>query len=169
MHAVSGPLLNDVTHAIGEEQRGTRRGRHSIFQGLAFLVPASRSARSVGPGPHQGICLLIAGWMMTRKYQASSRRRPLTPWNYPLFLAVCAATYVIHTVQNFRFIDELPSLAFFSVAIYLIYPRTNWAWFVLLFLVATTNRETKLLLLPLYMIDAAVVGARFQWRLLLQR
>ncbi len=113
-------------------------------------------------------CLLITGWMTTRIYQASSRTKLLTPLVYPLLLAVCAATYVMHTVQNFRFIYDLPSLAFFSVAMYLIYRRRHWAWFVLLFLVATINRETTLLLLPLYMIDRAVVGGKLQWKKLFQ-
>jgi hypothetical protein len=114
------------------------------------------------------ICLLITGWMTTRLYQASSRRQLLAPMVYPLLLMVCAATYVLHTVQNFRFIYDLPSLAFFSVAMFLIYQRKHWVWFVMLFLVATTNRETTLLLLPLYMIDKAFVDGRLQWRKLLQ-
>jgi hypothetical protein len=114
------------------------------------------------------VCLLVAGWMTTRLYQASSRRQLLAPMVYPLLLAVCAATYVLHTVQNFRFIYDLPSLAFFSVAMLLIYQRKHWGWFVLLFLVATMNRETTLLLLPLYMIDAAFADGRLQWRKLLQ-
>jgi len=75
---------------------------------------------------------------------------------------------VIHTVQNFRFIYDLPSLAFFSVAMYLIYQRKHWGLFVLLFVAATTKRETTLLLLPLYMIDAAVSDGRLQWRKLFQ-
>lgn len=114
------------------------------------------------------LCLLIAGWMTTRVYQASSRRLLLTPLVYPLLLAVCATTYVMHTVQNFRFIYDLPSLAFFSVAMYLIYQRKHYVWFVLLFVVATINRETTLLLLPLYMIDAAVTDGRFELRRLFQ-
>ena len=114
------------------------------------------------------LCLLIAGWMTTRLYQVASRRQLLSPLIYPLLLAVCAATYMLHTVQNFRFIYDLPSLAFFSVAMFLIYQRKHWGWFVLLFIVATTNRETTLLLLPLYLIDAAFIGGRWQWRKLLQ-
>lgn len=114
------------------------------------------------------ICLLVAGLMTTRIYQRSSRYRLLTPLVYPLLLGVCAATYVMHTVQNFRFIYDLPSLAFFSVAMYLVYLRRHWGWFVLLFVVATINRETTLLLLPLYMIDAAVVDGRLRWQRLLQ-
>jgi hypothetical protein len=79
------------------------------------------------------------------------------PLVYPSLLAVCTATYVMHTVRNFRFIYDLPSLAFFSVAMFLVYQRKHWVWFVLLFVAATMNRETTLLLLPLYMIDVAFV------------
>ncbi len=108
-------------------------------------------------------CLLIAGYFTTRIYKASSQRRLLTLAIYPLMLVACAATFVMHTVQNFRFLYDLPSLAFFSAAMYLIYFRKHWGWFVALFLVATVNRETTLLLLPLYMIDSAVVRGKLRW------
>jgi hypothetical protein len=111
-------------------------------------------------------CVLTAGYFATKIYQASSSRQLLTAFVYPLFLVACAATYVMHTVQNFRFLYDLPSLAFFAAAMYLIYFRKHWAYFAGLFLVATINRETTLLLLPLYMIDGAVRGARLRWRLL---
>ncbi len=110
------------------------------------------------------LCLLVTGYLTTRMYQASSRRQLLTPLIYPLLLVVCGATYVLHTVQNFRFIYDLPSLAFFSAAMYLIYFRWHWGWFVALFLVATVNRETTLLLLPLFLLDAAFKDGRFQWQ-----
>ena len=114
------------------------------------------------------ICLVVTGVLTTRIYQASSRRHLLTYFVYPLVLAVWATTYVLHTVQNFRFLYDLPSLAFFTGAMYLIYFRRHWAWFVALFLVATTNRETTLLLLPLYALDRSIVGGRVRWRRMLQ-
>jgi hypothetical protein len=109
------------------------------------------------------LCLLAAGFFTIRIYQASSPRRLLTPMVYPLMLVACAATYVMHTVQNFRFIYDLPSLAFFAAAMYLIYFRKHWGYFAALFVVATINRETTLLLLPLYMIDSAVVSGQLRW------
>ena len=109
-------------------------------------------------------CLVVTGYLTTKIYEASSREQLLTPLVYPLILVVCGATYVMHTVQNFRFIYDLPSLAFFTTAMYLIYFRRHWAWFAALFLVATVNRETTLLLLPLFMIDRAVVRGRLQWK-----
>jgi hypothetical protein len=111
-------------------------------------------------------CLLVAGYMTTKIYQGSSRRRLLTPMVYPLLLVVCGATYVMHTVQNFRFIYDLPSLAFFSIAMYLMYFRWHWVYFAGLFVLATMNRETTLLLLPLFMLSDAVEDGRLQWPLL---
>ena len=114
------------------------------------------------------VCLLLAGYLTTKIYQASSKRRLLTPMVYPLLLVVCGATYVMHTVQNFRFLYDLPSLAFFAVAMYLMYFRWHWIYFAGLFVLATLNRETTLLLLPLYMLNEAVEGGRLRWPLLLR-
>ncbi len=114
------------------------------------------------------VCLALTGILTTRIYQASSRRRLLTPVIYPLTLGAFAATYLLHTVQNFRFIYDLPSLAFFTTALYLLYFRRHWAWFAALFVVATVNRETTLLLLPLYLIDHAFQNGRILPRRLLQ-
>ena len=110
------------------------------------------------------VSLLAAGWFTTRIYRASSPRQLLGPFVYPLLLAACAGTYVLHTVQNFRFIYDLPSLAFFAAAMYLIYFRKPWIYFVALFIVATVNRETTLLLLPLYLVDKAVEDRELCWR-----
>ncbi len=114
------------------------------------------------------LCLVLTGWFTTRIYQASSRRGLLTPILYPLLLVVCGATYVMHTVQNFRFIYDLPSLAFFSAAMYLLYFRRHWAFFAALFLVATINRETTLLLLPLFLINEAASSHDLRWSRALQ-
>ena len=110
------------------------------------------------------LCLLLAGWFTTRIYEASSGRNLLTPMVYPLLLVVSGATYVMHTVQNFRFIYDMPSLAFFAAAMYLLYFRRHGGWFVALFLLATVNRETTLLLLPLYMINQAATSRDLRWR-----
>jgi hypothetical protein len=102
-------------------------------------------------------------------YQATSKRKLLTPMVFPLFLVVCGVTYIIHTVQNFRFIYDFESLAFFAMGMYLILLRKNLLYFVILFVVATVNRETTLLLLPLYMIDRSVEAGKLRWRLFWQR
>jgi DNA-binding MarR family transcriptional regulator len=95
------------------------------------------------------LCLLLTGYLTTRIYQASSQRQLLTPMVYPLLLVVCGVTYVMHTVRNFRFIYDLPSLLFFAGAMYLMYFRWHWIYFAILFVIATINRETALLLLSI--------------------
>ncbi len=110
------------------------------------------------------VCLVIAGIVATRIYKAASARQLLTPLIYPIVLVLCAATYVMHTIQNFRFIYDLPSLAFFSLAMYVIYFRKSLWWFTAIFLVATINRETTLLLLAFLLLDRGVVGGKLVWR-----
>jgi hypothetical protein len=117
--------------------------------------------RGIGPG---GIlefyldlpCVLIAGWVAVRLYQAASRRQWFTWAVYPFFLVLCTVTYVLHAVQNFRFVYDLPSLMFFSLGLYLIYFRKSTLLLVALFAVATWNRETTLLLIPFFLLSACV-------------
>ncbi len=110
-------------------------------------------------------CVLFAGWVATRIYRAASRRRVLSPLVYPLFLVLCAGAYILHTVQNFRYVYDMPSLAFFAAGFYLIYFRKPALWFIALFAVATLNRETTLLLLPFFALSQCVgPNAGFRWR-----
>ncbi|GGA60755.1 hypothetical protein GCM10011507_10360 [Edaphobacter acidisoli] len=112
------------------------------------------------------LCVLLAGYLTTKLYVVSSRTGLLRDLVFPVFLVACTATYIMHTAQNLRFVYDLPSLAFFSVAMCLIYFRKHWGYFVALFIVATVNRETTLFLLPLFMLDRAVEDGRLNWRLL---
>ena len=114
-----------------------------------FWFPRPGNPEVLAQGLIGTACVAVTGILTTRLYQASSRRRLLTPFIYPLVLVVWAMTYVLHTVQNFRFVYDLPSLAFFTAALYVIYLRRHPLWFAAIFLLATTNRETTLLLLPL--------------------
>lgn len=114
------------------------------------------------------VCLLIAGWVAVRIYQAASQRQALRVLVYPVFLLLCYFSYILHTVQNFAFVYDMPSLAFFSVGVYLIYFRKNPLWFVALFAIATLNRETTLLLLPFYVLAAGMERGRFLWRKAIQ-
>ena len=109
-------------------------------------------------------CLVLTGILTTRIYQASTRRGLLTPLIYPLVLITFVSTYILHTVQNFRFTYDLPSLALFTTGLYLIWFRRHPAWFAALFIVATINRETVVMLLPLYLIDKTLPGRRLHWR-----
>ena len=98
-------------------------------------------------------CLLIAGWVTVRLYQAASRRHLVTWLVYPLFLVLCVVSYILHTIQNFRFVYDMPSLAFFAVGLYLIYFRKSRLLLAALFAVATLNRETTLFLIPFYLLS----------------
>lgn len=103
-------------------------------------------------------CLLIAGWVAVQIYRASSRRQLLGWLVYPLFMVLCTVSYLLHTVQNFRFVYDMPSLAFFAVGLYLIYFRKSRLLLVGLFAVATLNRETTLLLIPFYLLSECLQG-----------
>ena len=176
------PYVNTFQYEQGTERMpfqgrclmmGPMRWAHSS-RILAFLTHPFQLSAFWFPRPVQPEVLvqaliflasvLIAGFCVTRIYQASSARRTLVPAVYPLLLVVCGATYIMHTVQNFRFIYDLPSLAFFSIAFYLLYFQRHWIFFVALFLIATINRETTVLLLPLYLITAAVKDGRLRPR-----
>jgi hypothetical protein len=180
------PYVNTLLYEEGRE-RMPFQGRSLMMlpmrwahesTGLAWLAgPLSRAhfwfPKPVSPevlvqASINVLCLLVAGYMTTKIYQASSRRRLLTPMIYPLLLVACAATYVMHTVQNFRFVYDLPSLAFFATAMYLMYFQRHWIYFAGLFVAATLNRETTLLLLPLFLLNEAVEGGGLQWSRMLR-
>jgi hypothetical protein len=117
--------------------------------------------RGIGPGGILELwldipCVVIAGWVATRIYQAASRRGWLAWAVYPLFLVLSTVTYTLHAVQNFRFVYDLPSLMFFALGLYIIYFRKSTLLLVALFAFATLNRETTLLLLPFFVLSACV-------------
>ena len=108
--------------------------------------------------------IVLAGWAATRMYEAASERHLLTVYVYPLVLACCATTYILLPLQSFRFFYDLPSLGFFAVGFYLIYFRKHPLWLALLFVVATVNRETTLLLLLFYVLAALTKEGGVDWR-----
>jgi len=111
------------------------------------------------------LCVLFSGWVALRIYDAATGRGLLRPLVYPLFLGLCTMAYVLHTVQNFRYVYDMPSLAAFALGFYLIYFRKSVLWFILLFAVATLNRETTLLLLPFWVVSQALgLDGRLRWR-----
>jgi hypothetical protein len=115
------------------------------------------------------ICVGIAGIVARRIYEAASRTGALAPLVYPLTLAMAVTTYTMLTMSHLRFVYDLPSLALFSIGLYLIYFRYHPVWFGALFVVATLNRETSLFLLVIYAIDCSLTGdGRMDWRNLLR-
>jgi hypothetical protein len=114
------------------------------------------------------ICVAVAGTVSRRIYEAASPTRALAALVYPLTLAMAAVTYAMLTMSHFRFVYDLPSLAFFSIGLFLIYFRYHPLWFVTLFVVATLNRETSLFLLVIYAIDCSLTDGRMAWRNLIR-
>ncbi len=116
------------------------------------------------------VCVLGSGWVAVRIYDAATRRSLLRPLVYPLFLGLCVVLYIVHTVQNFRYVYDMPSLLTFALGFYCIYFRKPLFWFAALFAIGTLNRETTLLLLPFWAL-AQVLGpeGRVRWRALASR
>ncbi len=115
------------------------------------------------------VCVLASGFIALRIYDAATRRRGLLrPLVYPAFLLLCVLLYIVHTVQNFRYVYDMPSLLVFALGFYLIYFRKPLPWFIALFAAGTLNRETTLLLLPFWALGQ-VLGpeGRVRWRGLL--
>jgi hypothetical protein len=135
-----------------------------VFGVSPFWFPRPVAPEILLQGIVNVLCLALAGYVATKIYCASSRTRLLSWIIYPMTLLACVMTYIMHTAQNFRFIYDLPSLAFFAGAMYLLYFRKPVGYFIALFLVATINRETTLLLLPLYMLNSAVSEDRLRLR-----
>ncbi len=158
------PLYRWVDHAAWAQVYAAKLARNVYF----FPPP-----RGVNPGlvlefAIGVVCVLISGWVALRIYEAATRRGLLRPLVYPIFLALCVMLYIVHTVQNFRYVYDMPSLLVFALGFYVIYFRKPLFWFMLLFAVGTLNRETTLLLLPFWALGQ-VLGpeGRIRWRGLL--
>ena len=108
--------------------------------------------------------VVLAGWVATRIYDAASERRLLSAYMYPLVLVLCTVTYVLVSLHARSFYYDLPSLGFFAVGLYLIYFRKHRLWFAALFMIATLNRETTLVLLLFFVLAAMTESGEIDWR-----
>jgi hypothetical protein len=111
--------------------------------------------------------LVGTGVIVTHMYREVSRLRLFGWLPYALLLAIAFFNYVLHCEQNFLYPYDLLSLLFFTAGVWLIYARRFW-WLVLLFPVATLNRETIVFLVPLLVLDACCEEARLNWKKLRQ-
>lgn len=127
----------------------------TFLEGFNGWLPAHLRPEGLLQFLVDGVCLATTGLFARRLYQATSRTQLITPFIYPLTLALVAFTYTLLTTHALRFVYDFPSLAFFAIGTCLIYRRRH-AWFVLLFAIATVNRETTLLLLPLYAVTQCI-------------
>lgn len=152
------PLLRWAHNSAFMKVRAEHLARNHYF------FPVGMSAEEIVLFFLNIVCVLIAGWVAVQFYRAATKRNLLGPAVYPVFLALCVSSYILHTVQNFRFLYDMPSLAFFALGLYLIYFRKSTILLVALFAVATLNRETTLLLIPFYIAAQMVEGDRVRWR-----
>jgi hypothetical protein len=107
--------------------------------------------------------IVLAGWVATRIYNAASERCLLTAYVYPLVLVFCAVSYVLVSLHPRSFYYDLPSLGLFAVGLYLIYFRKHPLLFAVLFVVATLNRETTLMLLLFFVLAAVTEAGTVDW------
>jgi hypothetical protein len=99
------------------------------------------------------ISLAVAGICSTLLYRAASNKKRYTVLVYPLFLAISSSTYLINNEGFTRYLYDLPSLAFFSAGLWLIFTQ-RFAFLMLVVGLGTLNRETTLFLIPIFLITA---------------
>jgi hypothetical protein len=110
------------------------------------------------------LSVAFAGLIARRIYQLSSRTGLLTGCVYPATMLMVSSTYSMLTMHAYRFVYDLPAMAFFSAGLYLIYARAHPVWFAAAFLLGTTNRETTLLLLVFFLLARCGRGPVFDWK-----
>ena len=98
------------------------------------------------------IAVGVTGLAARKLYQRASSTCILLPVIYPLTLVMIASMYALVTVHAYRFVYDLPGIAFFSAGLYFIYARLPVLYFAILFCIATLNRETTLLLLLFFIV-----------------
>jgi hypothetical protein len=102
------------------------------------------------------ISIAIAGYFTQLLYQRVSPRSSLRFFVYPVFLFSMMWTYSIHMEANYSYPYDMLSVAFFSAGLYFIYCR-KFLPLVAVILVGTSNRETTLFLIGIYLLDSASV------------
>ncbi len=95
------------------------------------------------------LSVFATAWAVERMYRRSSRTQALAPFVFGLVLLLVHSTYSLMTYHAHRFPADMPAMAFFALGSYLIYTEKHPAWFVLIFVLSTCNRETSLMLLLL--------------------
>ena len=113
------------------------------------------------------LSLIGSGLILTQLYRRVSTVQLFwwAPW--AVLLLISYTQYVLHSDNNFLYPFDMPGLFFFVAAIALIYSR-NFLWLLLMFPIAVLNRETALLMVPIFVIDACCAGDRMQWKKLLE-
>ncbi len=154
---LAGPLAWAHSSALLGRVSMTLTGWHAWFGHSVYpedLVEAAIDVIAVG----------ITGLAGRSMYRLASPTGILLAAIYPLTLIMVTGMYVLLNVHAYRFVYDLPGTAFFSMGLYLIYARRSTAYFVLLFCVATLNRETTLLLLLFFIVAECSRGDVFDFR-----
>ena len=112
-------------------------------------------------------CVAITGLIARALYRRASPTGVLTPTIYPLTLVMVVATYCLTTDHHLRMVYDLPSLALFAIGLYLIYFRRSVFFFIPIFVFATINRETSILLLAFFVLSACYADGEFRPKLAL--
>ncbi len=105
------------------------------------------------------LSITITGVLVTLLFRKISSTRQLPYLPYSLVLVACIFNYCL---LPYGFPYDMPSMAFFTCGVYLIYTRRFWP-LLLLFPFATLNRETTLFLLPLLILDAIADRNGLSW------
>ncbi len=116
--------------------------------GLPAWFPGGVSPEGIAEAGVDFVSLLLACWAGFQLYRKASRHGLLGWLVWPLTLVLSFVTYSGATHHNIRFVYDLPGMAAFSLGLLLLYEGRGLLPFYALFVVATPNRETTLLLLP---------------------
>ena len=107
-----------------------------------------------------------AAYFTQKLYSRLTERGLLRFLVFPVLLYTAIWTYVIHSEANFSYPYDLTSLAFFTAGLFFLYEK-RFLPLLLVVALGTTNRETTLFLIVLFIIDAACSDgqtSRFQLR-----
>ena len=147
----SRALMVPVIRAAYNSPTLARLASHRVG---AFHAPAVWPVSAIGL-----ICIVCTGLLTLNLYWKTTITGTLHWLVYPAFLAALVVTFTMHDVSDYLFVYDLPSLLFFTVGLWLAWERRFW-WLVLLFPIATMNRETTLFLIPL----AALLQLDEHWK-----
>ena len=132
----------------------------AALSAIKIWVPLRVRPEGIVDAAIDTIAILAAGLVARDLYRRGSPTGLLTPFVYPLTLVMVAASYCLLTIHFFRYVYDLPSLGLFACGMYLVYRRAHPLLFAIIFVVATLNRETSLLLLCLFVVSSCVVDGR---------
>ncbi len=128
--------------------------RHFTHPGAGFDAPSASTPQTFAFYVVSLLSYAIAAFLVMRLYRVLTTTGTLAALVFPAFTVLTLWTYVVHIDANFSYPYDLPSLAFFAGGLLAIYTRRFLPLAAIMFF-GTTNRETTLFLVGIYIIDAA--------------